>query len=251
MDHDGFMLASRSDSAALAKAAVVVEQASWFGLNFLNFTKASFDHYEGLLQHYSDYQLVLVDERNKYVVAAGNCVPLYAEDPMNLPAEGWDWAVRTAAETIDQTPNMLVGLAISVPRIHRGKGYARQIIKAMGAMAAQRGLAGPFIPVRPSAKHLYQDVSIWDYVNWRNDAGAPFDPWLRSHVLMGASIMRPCERSMSVEEPLGFWESMTGLSFDQSGPVLLDGGLVPLDVDLETGMGRYIEPNIWVTYLPR
>lgn len=242
------MLASRADSPDFAKAGAVVEQAAWSGLGFLNFTQASLAHYGDLLDHYADYQLILVDERHKYVVAAGNCVPLYVENPDDLPDEGWDWAVRTAAATRDRAPNMLVGLAISVPRVHQGRGYARQLIKAMGELAQARGLKGPYIPVRPSAKHRYPDVHIDDYATWRDDQGRPFDPWLRSHVMMGASVVRPCARSMSVIEPLGFWESWMGYSFDTPGPVQIEGGLVPLEVDLEAGMGRYVEPNIWVSY---
>lgn len=245
---EGFMLGSRGDGPDLAKAGAVVEQAAWSGLGFLNFTKASLDHYGDLLEHYADYQLVLIDPQHKYVVAAGNCVPLYTENPDELPDEGWDWAVRTAAATKDRAPNVLVGLAISVPRVHQGRGYARQVIKAMGALARERGLKGPCIPVRPSAKHRYPDVDIGDYASWRDDRGLPFDPWLRSHVMMGASVVGTCTRSMSVEEPIGFWESWTGTRFEEDGPVLIEGGLVPLQIDMKSGMGRYIEPNIWVAY---
>lgn len=245
---EGFMLASRADSPDLAKAGAVVEQAAWSGLGFLNFTQASLAHYGELLEYYADYQLILVDPRHKYVVAAGNCVPLYVEDPENLPDEGWDWAVRTAAETRHLKPNLLVGLAVSVPRVHQGRGYARQVIKAMGDLARQRGLRGPCIPVRPSAKHRFPETHISDYAYWRDDKGLPFDPWLRSHVMMGASIVRPCERSMTVEEPVGFWESWIGNHIETSGRIEIEGGLVPLEVDLESGIGRYVEPNIWVTY---
>jgi predicted GNAT family acetyltransferase len=245
---DGFLLGARADGPDVARAALVVEQAAWTGLGFLNYTKASYDHYEMLLQHYADYQLALIDPRNKYVVAAGNCVPLYCEDFSELPDDGWDWAVRTAAATMDRKPNMLVGLAISVPRVHRGKGLARQVIKGMGALAEAKGLAGPFIPVRPSAKHLYPEVDIAEYVEWKTDAGAPSDPWLRSHVAMGATVLGPCARSMTVEEPIGFWESWTGRQFDSSGPATIDGCLVPVEMDLDAGIGRYVEPNVWVSY---
>lgn len=245
---DEYLLASRADSPEIAKAALVVDQAAWSGLEFLNFTQASFDHYQALLDHYADHQICLIDARHKYVVAVGNCVPLYCEDMSQLPEDGWDWAVRTAYETRDRTPNILIGLAVSVPKVHQGKGLARRVIKAMGDLARSRGLAGPWIPVRPSAKHRFPDVSISDYVRWDNGNGAPFDPWLRSHVAMGATILGPCSRSMSVEEPVGFWESWTGRRFEQSGPVEIQGGLVPVDIDLENGVGRYVEPNVWVTY---
>ena len=71
------------------------------------------------------YQLCLVDADTGYPVAVANSVPFACSGPDDLPAEGWDWVVETAARTKNTRLDMLGALAISVPAVHRSKGYAR------------------------------------------------------------------------------------------------------------------------------
>src|SRR6185436_18590343 len=146
-----YAVKTRADSPELRKAAMAIEQAAWSALGFLNFTRAHFAHYQELLEEHGDCQLCLVDESTGYPVAVGNCVPL-ACDFNNLPPEGWDWIVETAAQS-DAPRNALGALAISVPGIHRGKGVARRMIEEFRQLAARKGLDGVIAPVRPSAKH--------------------------------------------------------------------------------------------------
>lgn len=241
------VIRTRADCDGLKKAAMSIEQAAWSELGYLNYTRAHFELYSDLLTKYADYQLCLVDEATNYPVAVANCVPV-AFDPMSdLPPEGWDWLVETAART-DQPQKMLGALAISVPAIHRSKGYARRMIQALLDLAAEKGLHGLIAPVRPSAKAQHPWESIEDYVTWTDGRGRIFDPWLRSHVSSGGRLIGPCKRSMVVHEPLAFWENWAGRTFDSSGDYTLDGALVPINVDVETRMGRYEEPNVWVTY---
>ncbi len=91
-----YAVRTRADSPELRKAAMAIEQAAWSALGFLNFTRAHFAFYQQLLEDHADCQLCLVDEATGYPVAVGNCVPL-ACDFDNLPPEGWDWIVETAA----------------------------------------------------------------------------------------------------------------------------------------------------------
>src|SRR5262245_11119704 len=121
-----YVVKTRADSPELRKAAMAIEQAAWGALGFLNYTRAHFAFYKQLLEQHADCQLLLVDEATGYPVAVGNCVPL-ACDFDNLPPEGWDWIVETAA-TSGARRNALGALAISVPGIHRGKGVARRMI---------------------------------------------------------------------------------------------------------------------------
>jgi len=185
---------------------MAIEQAAWSALGFLNFTRAHFVFYQELLEEHADCQLVLVDELTGYPVAVGNCVPLGC-DFNNLPPEGWDWIVETAANDRAHARNALGALAISVPGIHRSKG-----------------------------------------LGWQDDKGRLFDPWLRSHAAAGGRIIKPASRSMVVEEPVGFWEMWTGRPFEQSGEYAIDGALVPVSIDLDRRVGRYVEPNVWFAY---
>ncbi len=243
----GYVLKTRADSDALRRAAMAIEQAAWSSLGFLNFTRAHFDYYQGLLDAYPDCQLCLVDEATGYPIAVGNCVPL-ACDFDNLPPEGWDWIVETAASNNGKRRNALGALAISVPQIHRGKGIARQLIRGFSELAVKKGLQGVIAPVRPSEKWRHPYIPIEDYVGWTDEKGRAYDPWLRSHLSAGGKIVGPAARSMVVEEPIGFWEMWAGRDFPETGDYAVDGALAPVAIDLARGVGRYVEPNVWFAY---
>ncbi len=239
-----YALKTRADSAELRRAAMAIEQAAWSSLGFLNFTRAHFEFYQQLLDEHADCQLCLVDQMTGYPVAVGNCVPL-ACDFNDLPPEGWDWIVETAASS-KRPRNALGALAISVPGVHRGKGVARMLINGFRELAVTRGLDGVIAPVRPSEKHRHPFIPMEDYVGWTDDQGRIFDPWLRSHLAAGGKIVGPAARSMTVEEPVAFWETWAGRDITADGDYTLDGALVPLKV--KDGVGSYVEPNVWFAY---
>jgi GNAT superfamily N-acetyltransferase len=242
-----YVVKTRADSPALKRAAIAVEQSSWNALGYLNFTRSHFAHYDELLERYADHQLCLVDPETGYPVAVGVSVPFYCESLDALPAEGWDWVVESASRT-DTKPNMLGGLGISVPEAHRSKGLARRVIQAMRNLAVERGYQGVVIPVRPTAKARHPAIAIEDYIDWRDERGRAYDPWLRSHLASGGKVLGACKRSMVVEEPLGFWETWTKQRFTKTGDYVIEGGLVPVHIDVERQIGRYEEPNIWISY---
>ncbi len=243
-----FVIRSRAESPELWKAAASIEAASWAELGFLNYTRAHFAFYNDLLLQFPEYQICLIDESVGYPVAAANCVPLACDGPKSLPPEGWDWVVETAALGDTRPRNMLGALQISVPSVHRSKGYARRMIHALLKLAAEKNLNGLVAPVRPSGKAKHPFVPIEDYIHWTDEAGRVFDPWLRSHLAAGGKIVGPCTRSMVVDEPIAFWETWSHRRFEQSGLYALDGGLAPITIDLENRTGRYEEPNVWVAY---
>lgn len=244
----GLSVRTRADGPAFRRAAQAVEQAAWNDLGFLNYTRSHYEYYGALLAHFEDFQLCLIDERTGYPVAVANCVPIKCDDVEKLPREGWDWAVAHAAMRLGEGANTLCALAVSVPALHRKKGYARVLIQALNDLAREKGLVGPVVPVRPSSKAQHPHVSIEDYLTWTDPQGRPFDPWIRSHVACGARLVKPCQRSMVVEEPLAFWETWANRSFDESGEYVMPGALAPVSINLETGIGRYEEPNVWVSY---
>jgi hypothetical protein len=242
-----YAVKTRADSAALNRAAVAIEQSAWNALGYLNFTRAHFQHYDELLDRYADFQLCLVDEASGYPVAIGCCVPFFCPDPARLPEEGWDWIVESAGRA-QTTPNMLGGLGISVPQVHRSKGLARLVIGAMREMAVQCGFEGVVIPVRPTAKANHPEVPMHEYVAWTDKSGRAYDPWLRSHLASGGKIVGEASRSMVVEEPVAFWETWAGRTFEAPGRYSVPGALTSVDIDLEQDVGRYEEPNVWFAY---
>ena len=102
---------SRADAPHLKKASLAIEQAAWSGLGYLSYTRAHYEYYAELLDAYPEYQLCLVDEETDYPVAVASSVPFVCSGPEDLPQEGWDWVVETAARTKDMRPNMLGALA--------------------------------------------------------------------------------------------------------------------------------------------
>lgn len=242
-----YVVKTRADSPALKRAAMAIEQSAWNALGYLNFTRSHFKHYDELLERYADFQICLVDEATGYPVAIGCAVPFYCADHTHLPAEGWDWVVESAWRA-DAPPNMLGGLGISVPHVHRSKGLARLVIKAMKDIADQCGFNGVVIPVRPTSKAKHPDVPMSEYLSWTDEKGRTYDPWLRSHLAAGGRIVGQAHRSMVVEEPVAFWETWAGRTFEATGEYQIDGALTPVSIELERGFGRYEEPNVWFAY---
>jgi GNAT superfamily N-acetyltransferase len=239
---------SRVDAPHLRKAASAIEQAAWSNLGYLSYTRAHYEYYAELLEAYPEYQLCLVDEEADYPVAVASSVPFACSGPDDLPPEGWDWLVETAARNKGTRVNMLGALAVSVPAVHRSKGYARVMIRSLLELAESKGLDGVVVPVRPTAKARHPWVPIADYMAWTDESGRPYDPWLRSHLSLGGKLIGPCERSMVVHEHIAFWENWSEQRFEQSGAYALEGALAPVTIDFDRQTGIYEEPNVWVSY---
>jgi hypothetical protein len=246
---DGLVVRSRAFSDDLKQAAIAVEDATWSNLGYLNYTQAHRKYYDFILDEFADLQLCLVDVESERPVALANCVPIPCRDDLDeLPDEGWDWLVETGATRGKERPNILGALAVTVPAEERGKGYAIRMIRAVHEQCDRLGLGAVIVPVRPTAKCEYPHVAMDDYIGWTDARGRVFDPWLRSHVSQGARVVKPCDRSMVVEEHIAFWETWAGRRFETSGQYLVDGALVPVTIDVERQVGRYQEPNVWVAY---
>ena len=243
------VIRSRAFSDELKHAAIAVENTTWGKFGYLNYTRAHQEYYDNILETFADLQLCLVEVATDQPVALVNCVPVPCDGSLDaLPAEGWDWLVETGATHRDERANVLGALAISVPNVHRGKGYATRMIRELRELCERRGFDAVVAPVRPTAKCDYPHVPIGEYIGWRDASGRLFDPWLRAHLSQGGRLVGPCERSMVVEQHIAFWETWAGRRFEASGDYVLDGALVPISIDLELQRGRYEEPNVWVTY---
>ena len=119
-----------------------------------------------------------------------NSVPFACSGPDDLPPEGWDWVVETAARSKGARVNMLGALAISVPAVHRAKGYAKFMIRALVDLAEDRGFRGLVAPVRPSAKVKHPWVPISEYLSWTDPKGRVYDPWLQEPSVIGRQAGR-------------------------------------------------------------
>ena len=105
-------------------------------------------------------------------------------------------------------------------------------------------------PVRPNWKDRYPITPIERYVRWTRDDGTAFDPWIRVHLRLGATLGPPVPRSMRIAGTVAEWETWTAMRFPESGDYVFPAGLAPLRIDTEHNLGEYWEPNVWLLRTP-
>ena len=110
----------------------------------------------------------------------------------------------------------------------------------------EAGLSRLAAPVRPTRKAQYPLTPIERYMEWRREDGSHFDPWIRLHERVGGRIFAAAPESMTIEAPVVDWEEWTGLEMPEDGTYLIPGGLAPVEV--RDGIGRHVEPNVWVVH---
>jgi hypothetical protein len=120
------------------------------------------------------------------------------------------------------------------------------MLAAMRDNVKRLGFKDMVAPVRPNRKHLVPDMPIEEYAALVREDGMPRDSWLRVHVRAGGRIVGTCKRAMVIPGTLDEWRSWTGLPFDESGPVVVPGALVPVQCSVEHDYAVYVEPAVWV-----
>ena len=202
----------------------------------------------GLLAYDAD---VADPDAPEHAVARAFCVPFFWEgDPAlgELPVDGWDGVIWRSARDrqVGRKPNLVSALEITIPTSLQGTGLSGKMLAAMRDNVARLGFEHLVAPVRPNRKHLVPDLPIEQYAALVRDDGLPEDPWLRVHARAGGRIVGTCKRAMVIPGTLDEWRSWTGLPFDESGPVVVPGALVPVHCSVEHDYAVYVEPGVWV-----
>jgi GNAT superfamily N-acetyltransferase len=196
-----------------------------------------------LYEEHPDFQLGLLD--GDEVVAELHSVPTpWDGSDADLPS-GWDEAFTRAFES-DRAPKVLCALAISVLPERRGEQLASRMIQAMRDAVRTHGLRELIAPVRPTLKARYPLTPIERFVEWRRADGTHFDRWIRTHERVGGEIIALAPRSMVIEAPVSDWEEWTGLQLPEDGTYVVEGMLAPVEV--RGGIGRHVEPNVWMRH---
>jgi GNAT superfamily N-acetyltransferase len=186
-----------------------------------------------------EFQFALVE--GELVLAEGNSLPV-----TGMPA-GWRDAFPNAFDS-GQEPDRLCAIQILVdPDLH-GRGLAQTMLEHMRGLAHVRGWE-LVAPVRPTLKHRYPLTPIERYVEWRREDGLLFDPWLRAHERVGAQLIGIAPDAMVIEGTVADFEQWCGLAFPDSGSYVVEGALVPVEIDRESDRGSYREPNVWMRHL--
>jgi len=194
-----------------------------------------------LYEVYPDFQMWLVDTDGKETIGYACSLPV-RWDGVPQP-RGIDWAMSNGAAG---EPTTLCAIVAGVVPAHRGRGLGGVILGRMIGLAAGHGFDCVIAPVRPSRKENYPLIPIERYIRWRREDGYMYDPWLRTHERMGAELLEPAPRSLTITGSREDWEEWTDLQYPEDGEYIVPGALVP--VRFRDGRGTYVEPNVWMRH---
>jgi GNAT superfamily N-acetyltransferase len=215
---------------------------------FLYHSEATFNAlWRRVRLEFPDFQLVMYDEETDCVVGRGQTIPFRWDGTWEDLPDGVDGVVRRVFEAGGEPTTLSALVAVVDPR-YQGRGLSRLIIDGMTELAAHHDLDALVAPVRPTLKARYPLAPTERYLTWRRDDRELFDPWLRVHERLGAEILGVCPGSLIVEGTVAEWEEWTGMAFPESGAYVVEGALVPVEIDRERDLGRYVEPNVWMRH---
>jgi GNAT superfamily N-acetyltransferase len=199
---------------------------------FIRHDAVSNEHWHRLYDEFPEFQFVAVEGGE--VLAEGCAIPV-----RGLPA-GWRQAFLAEGE-----PDRLCAIQVLVAQERQGRGLSRTMLEHMRGLAAVRGWE-LVAPVRPTWKERYPLIPIERYASWRRGDGLLFDPWLRTHERLGATVIGTAPQAMLIEGSRAEWETWTGMDFPDDGSYVVPGALVP--VEFAGGRGVYDEPCVWMRH---
>jgi GNAT superfamily N-acetyltransferase len=214
-----------------------------------------FLHYDptGLFFHldaYAEHTLFgVIDAEPDMLVARASSVPFRLGDA-ELPDDGLDEVVRWAAHgrLVGAVPDTVATVEVVVRRDAQRRGLGARMLEALRDNARRLGFDTLVAPVRPILKHEEPRVRIAEYAARTRPDGLPWDPWLRAHARLGASVAKVAPYSTVIPGTLQQWREWTGLPFDRSGETVVPGALVPVVASVEHDYAVYVEPNVWMRH---
>ena len=119
-----------------------------------------------------------------------------------------------------------------VRKKYQNQGFSKQILNYAKLNLKSTTLIKLIIPIRPTKKHEFPQVSMSSYIELKNK-GEIFDPWITTHINNGARIIKVCSESMTMKGDIRFWESILNKKINKSGLYKLDGALSLINIDIE------------------
>lgn len=202
---------------------------------------------EALLGAAPAHQILVIDGDDR-LQGVGTSVPVHWDGTLAGLPSGWDDAVSRAHRLVETGGRANTACALSVtltPQVS-GRGVAGRVIGALRDAVARAGGTTLIAPVRPVRKPRYPLVAMADYLSWRTPDGEDFDPWLRLHRRLGGRLLTVAAHSMRLSGTVEDWRSWTGEELPGPGSFVVPGALAPLQVD--GGIGTYVEPNVWMAH---
>jgi GNAT superfamily N-acetyltransferase len=201
-------------------------------------------YWDRLYTDFPEFQVALVDDGDE-LVAEAHAVPVPWDGTLEDLPSGWDEGF-VRGMTSDRAPTALQALAISVLPERQGQQLSSRMIAVFRDNARAAGLGSVLAPVRPTSKSSYPLIPIEEYIAWRREDGAHFDPWIRIHERVGGEILAAAPESMLMRAPVSDWEEWTGMRFPADGEYVFPGALATLVV--ADGIGTHVEPNVWLKH---
>jgi len=198
---------------------------------------------------FPEWNLTLVDA-DQDPAATGWGIPLRWDGTVaDLPG-GYTQATIRAVEGREQgiEPDTLVICGAIVAGRRAGQGLAGQLLAVLRDLAIEHGLQRVIAPVRPTLKQQYPLTPIETFMTWTRPDGSALDPWVRTHLRMGATILAAAPSSQTMTGTVAEWEEWSGIPLPSSGDYVIPQGLSVLHVDREADLGTYTEPNIWIRH---
>ncbi|MFW5748015.1 MAG: GNAT family N-acetyltransferase [Chloroflexota bacterium] len=208
-------------------------------------------YFDALYDELPAFQFLMY-EPTGVVVATANSVPLHWDGTVeSLSPQGWDHVLVQGLgdHRAGRRLNTVSALAIAVDPARLGSGLSTVMVRAMRRLAAEHGAGHLIAPVRPNFKARYPLTPIERYITWcHTDGESPFDPWMRVHWRLGATIAKACPESMRIPGTVAQWEAWAGMRFPETDMYIVPGALAPVTIDREADSGLYVEPNVWMIH---
>ncbi len=225
----------------------ILSAESW--PEFMNNDKEVKEFWPKLYKEFLFYQAAVLEFNNN--VGIVNAIPIHWDVPFDrLPDRGLDWAMEKAADDYAKAmnPNVLVGIQILISNAYKNKRLSLTMLNATKQVAKKNNIAYIALPLRPTMKSYYPEVSMAEYINWKNENNEPYDPWLRFHLRQGGKVVGICNTSMLISGNINDWKLWTKMDFDTSGLYKIEHALSLVDINLENNEGIYLEPNVWIIH---
>jgi hypothetical protein len=193
-----------------------------------------------------DFLLVLTDSSGR-LLGGGFTVPVHWNGTLDDLPPSIEKIIETGLKK-ETHANTLVPVAAVVDRSCRGENISTEILKQMKSLAIRRGFRHLIVPVRPTWKARYPLQRIERYAKWKTGEGLFYDPWLRTHQRLGATVLKCVDSTLTIRGTIEDWERWTGLVFPETGAYVVKGALQPVRIDVESDLGVYDEPNVWMQH---
>ena len=149
---------------------------------------------------FPEFQLVAIDDADT-VIGKINSIPFrWLGTDEDLPDTGWDGIQQRGFDDHlhGRAPTAVSLLEARIIPAHQGAGMSRELLDAARERVRALGINDLFGPVRPTAKTTEPATPMTEYVTRTRPDGLPADPWIRTHVRLGARIVKVCPLSMTI-----------------------------------------------------